>query len=142
MLCPRCESDDVESVSSSYGKNRWYCFKCNKMFEGKSSKYRNKPTMVDGKRFASKAEAKYYVGLLARFMAGEVKIIIRQPSIDLPGNIKYRADFLIVLDDGSVDIIDVKGFITKEFKLKAKLFKSKYPGVNFYLETKKGRKQI
>lgn len=41
--------------------------------------------------------------------------------------IKYRADFKIIHKDGSVEIIDVKGFQTKDFKLKQKLFDSQYP---------------
>jgi hypothetical protein len=39
----------------------------------------------------------------------------------------YIADFKVYLNDGSIQIIDVKGFETPDFKIKRKLFEAKYP---------------
>ncbi len=41
--------------------------------------------------------------------------------------IKYIADFLITYNDGTQDVIDVKGMKTADFKLKEKMFNFKYP---------------
>lgn len=41
--------------------------------------------------------------------------------------IKYIADFKLTYNDGSIDIIDVKGLKTADFKLKEKMFNFKYP---------------
>jgi len=37
------------------------------------------------------------------------------------------ADFVIVNNDGTTDVVDVKGFETQVFKIKKKLFEYKYP---------------
>ena len=41
--------------------------------------------------------------------------------------IKYIADFLITYNDGTQEVIDVKGIKTADFKLKEKMFNFKYP---------------
>lgn len=41
--------------------------------------------------------------------------------------INYIADFKIYNKDGSVEIIDIKGFETTDFRLKKKMFEYKYP---------------
>lgn len=40
--------------------------------------------------------------------------------------IKYIPDFLIAYTDGTSEVVDVKGMMTKDFKLKAKMFMAKY----------------
>lgn len=91
------------------------------------------PTFVDGIRFPSKAESRTYGDLKMLQLAGEVSWFIRQPSFDLPGGIKYRADFLVVWKDQRVSVWDTKGFRTKEFDLKMRLMKEAYPAVNVEL---------
>lgn len=66
-------------------------------FAGKKrAKYRNTPTVVDGRRFDSKLEAKRYGELKALQAAGAVSWFIRQAPFRLSGGIIYRADFLVV----------------------------------------------
>lgn len=92
----------------------------------KPSKYRNVRTTVDGQSFDSKAEAKYYQNLRLRQFAGEVAWFIRQPSFRLTGGVRYRADFLVVLTVGGVDVVDVKGMLTRATANKIKQVEELY----------------
>ena len=85
------------------------------------------PTQEDGIRFPSKKEAEYYVQLKRRIDGGGVIFFLMQVPLHLPGGVKYIVDFLEFHDDGTVHFVDVKGFETKEFKLKKKLVESLYP---------------
>lgn len=40
--------------------------------------------------------------------------------------IQYIPDFVVEYADGRKEVVDVKGFATKDFKLKAKLFMARY----------------
>jgi hypothetical protein len=42
-----------------------------------------------------------------------------------PG-LKYKADFIVFYNDGTSEIIDTKGFKTKEYIAKKKVFEDKY----------------
>lgn len=92
----------------------------------KPRKYRNEPVVVDGIRFDSKLEARYYEQLKLRRAAGEVAWFIRQPRFDLPGGVVYRADFLAVLAAGGVEVVDTKGQDTRESINKRKQAKHLY----------------
>lgn len=78
-------------------------------------------------RFGSKLEADYYDQLCLLKKGGVVLFFLRQVPFHLPGNIIYRADFQVFYKDGLVEFVDVKGFETKEFKLKKKLVECHYP---------------
>jgi hypothetical protein len=85
-------------------------------------KYRNKPTVIDGRRFASKKEARRYLALRLLERAGEISSLACQVRYPLSVNgIKvctYVADF-VYRDKGGGDICeDVKGYRTTVFKLK------------------------
>ncbi len=105
--------------------------------EPKKSKYKNEKTIVDGIQFDSIKEAEYYCKLKILKKAGEIKDFGLQPRFELqPGfeknGVKYQpityvADFVIVNNDGTTDVVDVKGFETQVFKIKKKLFEYKYP---------------
>lgn len=102
-------------------------------------KYFNKKIEIDGYKFDSKAEGKYYLDLKLRKSAGDIvdfelqpEYVIQEKFRDRYGacrEIKYRADFLVVHNNGMREIVDVKGFKTIEFKIKwkmmRKLFKDK-----------------
>lgn len=69
----------------------------------------------DGITFASRAERTRYRELKAMRHAGEVRWFLRQPTFDLAGAV-YRADFLVVLADGSLRIEEVKGKYAGKFR--------------------------
>lgn len=131
------------------------------------SKYHNKSTTVDGIKFASLAEARYYQELKMLKHAHKIKDFTLQPRFllqegfrkcpecmaiqeHIPGNqkkqvthcrecgartqvieqIEYVSDFLVYENDGRIRICDVKGtkgYMDPVFKLKYKLFLSRYP---------------
>jgi hypothetical protein len=92
----------------------------------KRSKYGAKATTVDGIRFASKKEATRYVQLKLLERAGEVKSLELQRSYPLVVDgvliTTYRCDFRYLTKKGQLVVEDTKGFVTPEFKIKAKLF--------------------
>ena len=55
-----------------------------------------------------------------------------QPVFILAPGLKYKADFIIFHNDGTSEIIDTKGFKTKEYIAKKKVFEEKF---NFYDKT-------
>ena len=81
----------------------------------KRGKYGNRKVTVDGMKFDSRHEANYYFSvLLPRRMAGELVLLARQVPFDLPGGIRYIADFVTVDTEGRVEVIDAKSAITKK----------------------------
>ena len=90
-------------------------------------KYGAKPIVIDDIRFSSQAEGKRYQQLKILLDMGNIKWFIRQPSFDLPGGVRYVADFLIVWADGNVTVEDVKGMKTPEYKMKKKQVEAIYP---------------
>jgi hypothetical protein len=107
----------------------------------KESKYRNNRVELDGYLFDSQKEANKYCELKILKQIGEVVRLELQPAFCLQDAywddgkyvrpIIYKADFRVTYRDGRVEVIDTKGFRTKEYLLKKKLFLKKYPGVNF-----------
>jgi len=90
-------------------------------------KYNAVRTELDGIKFDSKKEAKYYSELKLRQLAGEVIFFLRQVPFHLPGDVVYRVDFQEFHSDGSVCFVDVKGIKTKDFIMKKKMVESLYP---------------
>jgi len=102
-------------------------------FGSPRSKYKNIPTMVDGFRFSSKAEAAHYQDLVIMQRVGLVNWFIRQPRFDIGAGVVYVADFLVHWNksgDGytneHVSVQDVKGALTQAFEIKRKLFEEIY----------------
>lgn len=89
-------------------------------------KYRAVSTEVDGRRFSSKAEAKYYGLLMARKRLGEVIQFLWQVPMHLPGGVKYVVDFVIFESDGEVRFVDVKGMDTPLSAAKRKIAEAEY----------------
>ena len=82
----------------------------------KRSKYGNRKVTVDGMKFDSQHEADYYFGvLMPRVKAGELKCVCRQVPIDLPGGIRYIADFVTIKPDMTIEaVIDAKSEATRK----------------------------
>jgi hypothetical protein len=107
------------------------------------SKYNAKKTVVDGITFDSLAEARYYEYLSDKQDEGEITHIRLQPRFTLLKGfekdgkkyrpIEYVADFDVFYADGRNEVIDVKGFETADFKIKRKLFESKFPNTKLVL---------
>ncbi len=80
----------------------------------KRSKYGNKKVTVDGMKFDSQHEAAVYQDLMARVKAGDLKVVCRQVPFDLPGGIRYIADFVAITHDMRVEgVYDAKSEITR-----------------------------
>jgi len=90
-------------------------------------KYKAKPCELDGIKFASKLEARYYAQQKLRIAAGEIIFSLRQVAFDLPGNTRYFCDFLEFHADGSVHVVDTKGVETAAFKRAKKQVEAIYP---------------
>jgi hypothetical protein len=101
------------------------------------SKYQSKKTVVDGITFDSRAEARRYSELKLLEKAGEILDLKLQFSFMLQSPyrkngrsvraIYYIADF--VYQDsktGKIVVEDVKGYKTKEYLLKKKMFEYVY----------------
>lgn len=107
----------------------------------KPNKYKNQPITIDGHKFPSKREADRYSQLSLLEKAGIIHDLkLQEPFIlqerfqhPITGEtiraIKYIADFTYTDDRGNFHIEDVKGSeatMTKDFKIKRKLFIYKY----------------
>ena len=93
----------------------------------KESKFHSVITEALGIKFHSKKEARYFLELVCRQKAGEVKYFFRQVPIRLPGNTKYIVDFQEFHADGSVHYIDVKGKKTPAYIKNKKQVEALYP---------------
>lgn len=119
---------------------RWTLEQWNKRQQGQKPKKQGRgratPTVVDGIRFHSKLEARYYEMLKLRVLAPSdpLQFFLRQVPIPLGGGVTYRIDFVEFssnYDDPEmpyyVTWTDVKGYETEMFKTKKKLVESMYP---------------
>ena len=88
----------------------------------------------------AKKEADYYCRLKLLLQAKEIKSFGLQPKYELQEGfdkngkrhrpIAYYADFVVENLDGTMEVIDIKGFETQVFKIKRKLFEYKYPDLS------------
>ena len=103
----------------------------------KHAKYGNTKMAIDGITFDSKAEASRYAELKILERAGQITGLELQPKFTVLdkytiGGRKERAviyipDFKYTDTKTGVEVVeDVKGFETKDFKIKRKLFESRY----------------
>jgi hypothetical protein len=109
-----------------------------------NSKYRNTRVVIDNVTFDSKSEASYYEKTLKpRLLAGEISDLRLQPEYELQPKfrdssgkayraITYRADFAYI-ENGRQIAEDVKGFRTKDFAIKEKMFRYRYRDIELRL---------
>ena len=105
------------------------------------NKYHAKKVIIDGITFDSTKEGSFYKQLLLKEKAIEEKErvidIELQPRFDytieyaangrtMKTKAFYKADFKVTYGNGSVQIIDVKGFKTSIYKQKKKIIESLY----------------
>lgn len=92
--------------------------------------------------FHSKLERQFYDEVVVAGMENGIlrdyklqQKYLLQPSFNYFGKkireINYISDFDLYFKDGSFLVVDTKGMATADAKLKAKLFKFKYPEINF-----------
>lgn len=86
------------------------------------------PTVYDGIRYASKAEAQYAERLDFEIKAGSVLWWLPQVTVQLGRDTRYTVDFLVHQSGGGdmpgyVVAIEVKGFETALFRRNKKLWK-------------------
>lgn len=84
-------------------------------------------TTIDGIRYDSKKESRYAGELKMLQMAGEVVFYLRQIPFDIGGGLKFRLDFMVFFANGDIRFVEVKGYETKEWKIKKKLVEELYP---------------
>ena len=116
----------------------------------KKPKYNNRKVEIDGHKFDSKLEAQYYEFLNRKKATGKIKDFSLQPRYTLQETFKrddktyrsitYIADFEVLHNDGSTQVIDVKGMMTDVFKIKAKLFTKLYGKLYLVKSSKAGFK--
>ena len=105
------------------------------------SKYGNRKVEVGPFAFDSEAEAHRYQDLLLSVKAGVISGLFVHPSFELQApftdaagsrhrGISYEGDFAYT-EAGRVVVEDVKGVRTEVFRLKEKLFRFRYPSIDF-----------
>lgn len=83
---------------------------------------------VNGIRFDSKYEARYYQSLLARVQSGELRGFERQVKFELGmPPIHYRADFVVEFPDGRQEVHEIKGVRTPAFNTVVRFWKQVGP---------------
>ena len=102
-----------------------------KFQQPKKSKYGAKKTMVDGIVFDSKAESIYYLQHKndKRMTMQEKFVLMDKFRLNgkLYREIAYKADFVFKNESNEIiKVVDVKGMVLPEFKMKAKLFANRY----------------
>jgi hypothetical protein len=101
------------------------------------SKFGAVKVTIDDIEFDSKSEGQYYKKLKLDKEEGKIKDFDIQPTYLIHDAyeinnkkvrpIHYKADFIVYHLDGRTEVIDIKGMDpTPEFKLKKKLFESKF----------------
>ena len=106
------------------------------------NKYGAKKIEIDGHVFPSKRESEYYLAYKYMLKRGEIVKLELQPRFTLiPAYTNhagkkvrpchYTADFLLHFPDGRKKVVEVKGFRTRDYMLRRKLFEWQYREYEF-----------
>lgn len=100
------------------------------------SKYHAKKTDINGITFDSAKEARRYLDLKLLERCGDISNLERQVRYELlPKNGHERAVYYVCdfryNENGKLVVEDVKGVRTRDYILKRKMFKHKYPDIEF-----------
>lgn len=107
-----------------------------------ANKYGAKKIEINGHVFDSKREAEYYKMYKKMVDDGEILGLELHPRFTLIPSFTnragkkvrpchYTADFRLFYPDGRQKIIEVKGFRTRDYVLRRKMFEYKYPQYEF-----------
>ena len=107
-----------------------------------ANKYGAKKIEIDGHVFPSKRDAEYYLTYKDMLKNGEILGLELQPCFTLIPPFTnwegkkirpchYPADFKLTYPDGRQKIVEVKGFRTRDYVLRRKIFEYKYPQYEF-----------
>jgi len=107
---------------------------------GRKSKYNNAKVQVDGIKFDSKREASRYLELKILQQAGQIEGLELQPKFRMKVNdfliCEYRADFKYREAGTVLPVVeDSKGFRTRDYRIKAKLFRALFSDQYEFRET-------
>lgn len=102
----------------------------------KRTKYNAQKTVCRlGHYHNSLLESRYCTLLYFRKRAGEIIDFVYEKSYDFVVNgVKvgaHKPDFTIILNDGSTEVHEVKGFETTDWKLRRALFELLYPDIPY-----------
>jgi hypothetical protein len=106
------------------------------------NKYGAKKTVIDGHTFPSRREAEYYLLYKSMLQRKEIVNLELQPSfILIPRYVnkagkkirecKYTADFMLTYPSGRKVVVEVKGYRTRDYQLRRKMFEYKYREYEF-----------
>lgn len=140
LLKPKKKIDKKNKVDKNERKNE-------DKEEKKKNKYKNKKIIIDDICFDSMFEAEHYLVLKDKKLQREIIDFELQPVFILQEGfytnaaewnepIKYIGDFKVIHNDETIEIIDTKGFKTKDFIIKKKLFEKKFPNYKLTLPKK------
>jgi hypothetical protein len=104
------------------------------------NKYSNRRTELDGYTFDSRAEARHYQNRKLELLAGDISGLEVHPRFELQPAYRHPQTgkkVLPIVYEGDVSYMrggvryvdDVKGVRTRDFAIKEKLFRFKYPDI-------------
>jgi hypothetical protein len=102
----------------------------------RTSKYNNRRTWYRGERYDSWGEAAYARHLDARQAAGEIYAWRRGRLwvlLEEPDGVTLTPDFEVWVTPEQREFHDFKGVVTEVFRIKARVFRERYPGVPLYV---------
>ena len=99
-----------------------------------ANKYGARKIEIDGHVFPSKRESEYYLLYKDMLKRGEIAKLELQPKFTLIPSFKgkdgktersvcYTADFRLTFPDGRQRVVEVKGYKTRDYVLRRKMFK-------------------
>ncbi len=95
------------------------------------NKYRNRWTEYGGVKYQSKREAAFAAELDLAFRLKQIKGWRRQVEIPLTVNgkriCKLVIDFEVCYPDGTIELVEIKGRETRDWRIKWRLFEALYP---------------
>lgn len=90
------------------------------------TKYGAKKTVTGGRKYDSKMEATYAQQLELRKLAKDIADYVPQfrVGIYIGGSLwrKWKVDFKVIMNDGSEELHEVKGFETSDYQMKRDAF--------------------